>query len=151
MGSIDDDDVFLRIVSRAVNIVIVAVEYRLAPAHAFPAGLDDCVEAYRWAVANAAGLGTEVGKGVMVGTSAGGNLALAAALRVCDEGGGETLKGVVAAAPITVSRGAVTEGMVGRYTSYEECGGFSINPGEVMDMFLGELGPCTALGGRMWC
>lgn len=58
----------------------VSVSYRLAPAHPFPAGLDDVRAAFRWLVAAAPALGLDAGRIAIGGASAGANLAAAAAL-----------------------------------------------------------------------
>lgn len=54
---------------------VVAVGYRLAPAHPFPAARDDVVRALRWLDSNAAGIGVRRDRTVLVGHSAGGALA----------------------------------------------------------------------------
>ena len=58
------------------------VGYRLAPEHRYPAALDDCVDAYRWLLAQ----GQDPARIVVAGDSAGGNLTLALLLRLRDEG-----------------------------------------------------------------
>lgn len=58
------------------------VSYRLAPEHPYPAALDDCVEAYRWLLAQ----GLDATRIIVAGDSAGGNLTLALMLRLRDEG-----------------------------------------------------------------
>lgn len=58
------------------------VVYRLAPEHPYPAAADDCLSAYRHLL----GLGLEAGRIVIVGDSAGGNLALSTAMRLRDLG-----------------------------------------------------------------
>ena len=79
---------------------VVWVEYRLAPEHKFPAGLDDCLAATRWAAAHAAELGADPARIMLAGDSAGGNMAAVTALRVRDEGG-PALVGQMLLYPVT--------------------------------------------------
>ena len=60
----------------------LTLAYRLAPEHPYPAALDDCVAAYEGLLAS----GIAPGRIVLVGDSAGGNLALALLLRLRDAG-----------------------------------------------------------------
>lgn len=66
------------------DLAVVSVDYRLAPEHPFPAGLDDCVAVARWLVDNAE---SEYGSARLVlgGESAGGYLGAAVSLRIRDE------------------------------------------------------------------
>jgi acetyl esterase len=73
-------------VAATVGAVVVAVDYRLAPVHKFPAAVEDCYAAVVWAAANAAELGAEGPLGVM-GESAGGNLSAVVCLLARDQGG----------------------------------------------------------------
>jgi acetyl esterase/lipase len=61
---------------------VLMVDYRLAPQFPFPAALDDCVAAYNWMLKQ----GLEARNIVIAGDSAGGNLALAAMMKLRDEG-----------------------------------------------------------------
>lgn len=86
LGSIGVMDNVARELCHHTGAVVVSVEYRLAPEHPYPAGLDDCVAATRWATGHAAELGA-AGKPVFVsGESAGGSLSGAVALRLRDAG-----------------------------------------------------------------
>lgn len=89
LGSIDEHvvDAICRYRCNHVGCVVFAVEYRLAPEHPFPAGLDDVYSAMLWIAGHAAELGVDPGRISIGGASAGGNLAAAAALRVRDTGG----------------------------------------------------------------
>ena len=67
---------------QAATVPALAVDYRLAPEHPFPAALEDCVSAYRWLVSD----GTGPQHIVVVGSSAGGNLVIAMLMSLRDAG-----------------------------------------------------------------
>ena len=68
--------------ARKANARVLLVHYRLAPEYRFPAGLDDCVEAYRYLLNE----GTSPGSIAIIGDSAGGGMALSSLLRIRDAG-----------------------------------------------------------------
>ncbi len=77
LGSIDTHDAMARTIAERAQACVVSVDYRLAPEHPFPAGFDDCCEALHWADESRAALGGADTPLVVIGDSAGGNLAAA--------------------------------------------------------------------------
>ena len=77
IGDLDTHDPICRALCLHAESIIVAVDYRLAPEHKFPAAVEDAWAATRWVAANAAqlGAGTEPLRLAVAGDSAGANLA----------------------------------------------------------------------------
>ena len=86
MGSPELDDSFIPRFARETGILIVSVDYRLAPAHPFPTPLEDCYTALQWIQANAASLGIDPARIAIGGESAGGGLAASLAQLAHDRG-----------------------------------------------------------------
>lgn len=86
VGSIDSYDALCRMFALRVDCVVVSVDYRLAPEHRFPAGVDDCFAALCWVGAHAAALGGDAARIAIGGDSAGGNLAAVCAILARDAG-----------------------------------------------------------------
>ena len=85
-GTLDGYRHQVEALSRATGMAVLAVDYRLAPEHPYPAGLDDCVTAWMWMLANGPdGQGAPT-VAMLAGDSAGGNLTFALMLRLRDEG-----------------------------------------------------------------
>ena len=80
VGSIEMEHGFATQVARELDTVVVAVEYRLAPEHPFPAGLEDCYAALQSMHHEAAVLGVDPGRIGVGGQSAGGGLTAATVL-----------------------------------------------------------------------
>jgi len=99
-GNLDTHDAVCRALAKASGGVVVAVDYRLAPEHKFPAAVDDSHAATKWVAANAERLGIDALRIAVGGDSAGGNLATVVAMR-CRDAGGPTLAAQVLIYPVT--------------------------------------------------
>lgn len=75
IGDLDTHDEPCRILCRHAGVHVLSIDYRLAPEHPFPAGLDDARAALAWAKANAGALGADPERVAVGGDSAGANLA----------------------------------------------------------------------------
>lgn len=87
MGSIETHDAYCRRLAHASGWVVISVDYRLAPEHKFPTGLQDAFAAVCWAAERADELGLDARRIAVAGDSAGGNLAAAVALLARDHEG----------------------------------------------------------------
>ena len=86
LGGLDSHDTLCRELATRADVVLVAVDYRLAPEHPYPAGLDDCAAATRWVAAHATELGADASRLAVVGDSSGASLAAAVAMMARDDG-----------------------------------------------------------------
>ncbi|MET0136028.1 MAG: alpha/beta hydrolase [Kibdelosporangium sp.] len=87
IGTIDMMDPLLTEVVDKLGVVVVSVDYRLAPEHPFPAPADDCYAALAWMANKATELGVDADRIGIAGESAGGGLAAGVALMARDRGG----------------------------------------------------------------
>jgi acetyl esterase len=138
VGDVNTHDSVCREVCGRAGIVVVSVDYRLAPEHRFPAAIDDCIAATRWVAAHAASLDADAARVVVGGDSAGGNLAAAVALKLRDDGG-PALAGQLLVYPAVRMDGTVTPSMV------ENAVGFGLQRAD-MDWFCGHYLPSPEAG-----
>jgi acetyl esterase/lipase len=82
IGSVNTHARLVGNISAAADVRAFSIDYRLAPEHPFPAGLDDCITAYKWLLDQ----GVSPARLVIAGDSAGGNLTLVSLVRLRDEG-----------------------------------------------------------------
>lgn len=86
VGDLDTHDNACRFLALSSGVRLVAVDYRLAPEHRFPAAADDALAAFRSVARQARELGADPGRLAVGGDSAGGNLAAGVALAAADGG-----------------------------------------------------------------
>jgi len=86
IGDLDTHDTLCRELANLAGVAVVAVDYRLAPEHRFPAAVIDCIAATRWVRARAAALQLDGSRLAVGGDSAGGNLAAVVSIDSRDKG-----------------------------------------------------------------
>jgi acetyl esterase/lipase len=87
MGSVESEHLAAGVLSVAVGVTVVSVEYRLAPENPYPAGLEDAYRALQWTHENHSALGIDPNRIAVAGHSAGGGLAASLALLTRDRQG----------------------------------------------------------------
>jgi acetyl esterase len=86
-GDLDTQDMIARALTAGARAVTVSVDYRLAPEHPFPAGIEDAYAALVWSAGHAKALGADAQRLAVAGDSAGANFAAALALMAKARGG----------------------------------------------------------------
>lgn len=81
-GSLESHDRLCRILANRLAACVIAIDYRCAPEHVFPAALDDVDAVWKWAKEHAATLGIDGNRIAIGGDSSGANLAAALTLRL---------------------------------------------------------------------
>jgi acetyl esterase len=87
LGSLDQSDWVCSNIARLVGAAVVSVGYRLAPAHRWPAAVEDCYAGLVHCVTDAASIGGDPSRVAVMGESAGGNLAAVVAMLARDRSG----------------------------------------------------------------
>lgn len=100
VGSVETHDPFCRLLAEAAGVMILSINYRLAPEHPFPAGLEDSLLAFEWAGEHAHSFGGDARRLALGGDSAGANLAAVAANRLSANGQMEGLRALMLLYPV---------------------------------------------------
>ncbi len=87
IGDLDSHDVVCRKLADEGELMVVSVDYRLAPEHKFPAAVDDAIASTKWIAENAKQFGIDALRLMVGGDSAGGNLAAVVAISARDGNG----------------------------------------------------------------
>jgi acetyl esterase len=100
IGDLDSHDVVCRKLAHEGELMVISVDYRLAPEHKFPAAVDDAISATKWVAGNAGRLGIDRSRLLVGGDSAGGNLAAVVSIAARD-GNGPAIAGQLLIYPAT--------------------------------------------------
>ena len=84
--TVETHDPYCRALATEAGVTVVSVDYRLAPEHKFPAGVEDCLAATEWVLEHAGELGGDRSRVFVAGDSAGGTMATVVALLLRDKG-----------------------------------------------------------------
>jgi len=87
IGDLDSHDVVCRKLADEGELMVVSVDYRLAPEHKFPAAVDDAIASTKWIAEHAKQFGIDASRLMVGGDSAGGNLAAVVAISARDGNG----------------------------------------------------------------
>ncbi|MEQ9505966.1 MAG: alpha/beta hydrolase [Hyphomonas sp.] len=87
VGDLETCHAWCAMLAQGAQAPVLSVDYRLAPQHKFPAGLDDCIAAYLWGVEHAHQFGAPKGKASVGGDSMGGNFSAIITQKMKREGG----------------------------------------------------------------
>jgi len=101
VGSTATHDPFCRLLSAAADLIVVSVDYRLAPEHRYPAAVEDTLSAVNWAHTHADDWGGAADRLALGGDSAGANLAAVATNLLCGGGLARYLRGQLLLYPAT--------------------------------------------------
>ncbi|WP_036226224.1 alpha/beta hydrolase [Marmoricola sp. URHB0036] len=85
-GDLESHDPTCRFLAERSGVQILAIDYRLAPEHKFPAAVEDCQAAYRWLVDHADDVNADPARLAVGGDSAGGSLSLSTAVWAAEKG-----------------------------------------------------------------
>ena len=138
IGSAAQDGRFCSWMAGEMDLVVVSVDYRLAPEDPYPAAIDDCFTAWEWVQENAPNLGIDPGRIALAGQSAGGGLAACLAHRIHDSCGRQPAAQLLIYVPLLTLVVGFIVSSIGMY--YVNRWGRSPRPDELLDRSLKGFG-----------
>ncbi|KAI8263256.1 Versiconal hemiacetal acetate esterase [Colletotrichum sp. SAR11_239] len=99
LGDLEGEDIACKAICEYTKVVVVSMDYRLAPENPFPRGLEDCWDILLWTLENSSTLGIDPNCVMVSGSSSGGNSTAVIAHRARDKG--IALKGQILRIPAT--------------------------------------------------
>jgi acetyl esterase len=116
IGDLQTHDALCRQIANEAKARVIAVDYRLAPEHKFPAAADDCFAALKWVSDHASTIGVDANRIAVAGDSAGGNLS-AVVCQLAKQAGGPRIVYQLLIYPTTIAH-AKTDSMKMFETGY---------------------------------
>lgn len=101
-GTLDVVENPCKAIAEKANVVVISVEYRLAPEYPYPLGLEDCFETVRYVYNNSEEFNIDKEKICVAGDSAGGNLSVACSLKDLDSKTINMIKGQILIYPVVL-------------------------------------------------
>lgn len=129
IGDLDTHEPYCAEAARALDIPVIAIDYRLAPEHPFPAAPDDCEAATRWIAGNPPELGRTVTGLITSGDSAGGNLTIVTTMALRDKPAAVPVIAQFPIYPVVADHND--------WQSYRDHGAGKLLTYEAMDYFMG--------------
>ncbi|MCG8436157.1 MAG: alpha/beta hydrolase [Gammaproteobacteria bacterium] len=118
VGDLETHDALCRVIANQSGCAVLNVDYRLAPEHPFPAAFEDAVPAIRWLGAAPSEYRLHTQSVSVGGSSAGGNLATAAALEILGSGGPDLLCQLLVYPPVDATLSNETYSTLGEGFSF---------------------------------
>ncbi|KAF2105031.1 hypothetical protein NA57DRAFT_63239 [Rhizodiscina lignyota] len=138
LGGLENEELLCTLFAQRLKVVVLNVDYRLAPENPFPAAPNDAWDVVKWAAGNASQVGADPSKGFVVGgVSAGGNLAAVCAHLARDEKLSPPITGSMLQIPMVLQLDSIEEKYRPEINSYEQNKDAPVLSQKSIDLFEG--------------
>lgn len=142
IGGLENEELLCDRLASELGMVVVNVDYRLAPEHKYPTAAHDCYDALKWAAANHSNLGADPSKGFVVGgTSAGGNLTAVTTLLARDDKLSPPLTGSLLMIPAVCYHAAMPDKFQKDFYSWDQNKNAAILSEKACELFIDNYVP----------